>query len=57
MPESERIAISTADAAKRLGVSDETIKRYIFGKQLEGFKLPGGHYRIWLDSIDKMTSS
>ena len=48
-------AVSTAEAARILGVSDETVKRYFIEKKLDGFKLPGGHYRIFQSSIDRMT--
>jgi excisionase family DNA binding protein len=34
--------ISPAQAAKRLGVSDDTVRRYIESGQLEGYRLGAG---------------
>ena len=50
----ERKAVTTLVAAQMLGVSDESIKKYLVSGKLEGFKLPHGHFRIFLDSIEAM---
>jgi excisionase family DNA binding protein len=38
--------ISVGAIAKRCGVSNTTVLRWINTKQLPAFKLPGGHFRI-----------
>ena len=38
--------ISVGFIAKRCGVSNTTVLRWINTKQLPAFKLPGGHFRI-----------
>ena len=40
------MAISTGEAAERLGVSDNTIREYLRKGFLDGVKLPTGHYRV-----------
>lgn len=37
-----------------LAVSDESVKRYIQNGKLEGFRLPGGSYRVFTSSITAM---
>jgi len=38
--------ISVGGIAKRCGVSNTTVLRWINTRQLPAFKLPGGHFRI-----------
>ncbi len=38
--------ISVGFIAKRCGVSNTTVLRWISTGQLDAFRLPGGHYRI-----------
>jgi excisionase family DNA binding protein len=38
--------ISVGFVAKRCGVSNTTVLRWIGAGQLSAFRLPGGHYRI-----------
>ncbi len=38
--------ISVGFIAKRCGVSNTTVLRWINTRQLPAFKLPGGHFRI-----------
>lgn len=45
------MAISTGEAAERLGVSDNTIREYLRKGQLSGKKLPSGHYRVDEQSV------
>jgi excisionase family DNA binding protein len=55
MDETEsRQVLSTTQAGKLLSVSDETIKRYLAAGTLKGFKLPGGYYRVFRDSVDAL---
>lgn len=38
--------ISVGFIAKRCGVSNTTVLRWISTRQLPAFRLPGGHYRV-----------
>ena len=38
--------LSVAKVAIELGVARITVRRWLKAKIIEGFKLPGGHYRI-----------
>ena len=38
--------ISVGFIAKRCGVSNTTVLRWIYTRRLPAFKLPGGHFRI-----------
>jgi excisionase family DNA binding protein len=49
-----RAVLRMGDVCERLAVSDETIKNYLDSGRLEGFKLPGGHWRIYSDSVDAL---
>ncbi len=46
MLEQEERLLTVAEAAKRLGLCIETIRRYIAKGILPAMTLPGGHYRI-----------
>jgi len=50
----ERPVLTTTEAGKILGLGDEAVKRYLQAGRLEGFKLPGGHYRVFADSVEKL---
>jgi excisionase family DNA binding protein len=43
--------ISVGFVAKRCGVSNTTVLRWISTGQLSAFRLPGGHYRIERDNF------
>jgi len=47
-------ALSVSEAARALGVSVDTIHRWMDDGTLEGFRLPSGHRRILLSSITKI---
>lgn len=51
MPEPIKDLLTTTEVCNLLRVSDETVKTYILSGKLEGFKLPGGHFRIYADSV------
>jgi len=51
MPEPIKDLMTTTEVANLLEVSDETVKSYILKGKLEGFKLPGGHFRIYSSSV------
>lgn len=44
--------LTTTDAANRLGVSDETIRRWAASGRLRHVKLPSGHRRFAAADID-----
>jgi excisionase family DNA binding protein len=54
MAETVRSVLTTTQVAERLQVSDETVKNYYVNGDLEGFRLPGGHLRIFADSVAKI---
>jgi len=47
-------AVAVSEAARALGVSIDTIHRWMDDGTLEGFRLPSGHRRILLSSIEKI---
>lgn len=49
--------ISTGRAAKRAGVSDETIRRAIKRGRIPATETPGGHYRVEEKDVDKSMAS
>ena len=44
----------TSTAAKILGVTTHTVRNYLDAGKLEGFALPGGMWRVYRDSLDKL---
>ena len=42
----EAQSYSTADIAKRLGISPQTVQRWVDSGRLKAWKTPGGHRRI-----------
>jgi excisionase family DNA binding protein len=54
MPTPKQEAVSTKTACKMLGLSDESVKRYIMAGTLRGFRLPSGHFRVELSSIEEL---
>lgn len=47
-----RTSYSTADVARRLGVSIPTVQRWVDAGRLKAWKTPGGHRRIDAESAD-----
>jgi excisionase family DNA binding protein len=45
---------STADVARRLGISIPTVQRWVDAGQLKAWKTPGGHRRIDADSAERL---
>lgn len=43
------------DAAKVIGISYPTIKKWIYEGKIESVKTPGGHYRILGKEIERLT--
>ncbi len=51
---SKREFISTAQAARQLGLSLGTVQNMVEAGALSGWKTAGGHRRIWQDSVDAL---
>ena len=49
--------LTTTQAAKRLGLSVATIQNMVRGKSLQAWVTPGGHRRIYLESILNLDKS
>jgi len=49
--------MSTRDAALCLGVSVRTVQLWVENGSLEAWKTPGGHRRIYRQSVDKMLAA
>ena len=43
--------LTTGDVGRLLGVTQETVRKYIADGDLCGFKLPGGQYRVNLSDL------
>lgn len=48
---------STVEAARRLGVSAQTVQRWVDGGQLRAWKTVGGHRRIEVASVDALLAA
>jgi excisionase family DNA binding protein len=46
--------LTTGQAAKLLGVSRSTVMRHIDAGSIEGYRLPGGHWRIRRADLEKI---
>lgn len=49
--------LGIAAGSKILGVDVKTLERYIDRGQIEGFKLPSGHRRVFIDAIERAMAS
>ena len=49
--------MSTRDAAQSLGVSVRTVQLWVENGSLEAWKTPGGHRRIYRQSVDSMLAA
>lgn len=49
--------IPVSQAAEALGVSSESIRRYLKQGQLRGFQLPGGTWRVDSESVDELIAN
>ena len=48
-------SLKPKDAAKLIGISYPTIKQWIYDGKIEAVKTPGGHYRIPLKEVERLT--
>lgn len=46
--------LSFREACAALGVSRYTLLRYLESGQVDGFRLPGGHWRIRRESVERI---
>ena len=46
--------LTTRETAELLGVTQQTIKNYIYAGKLKSVKTPGGRYRIYRSDIIKL---
>lgn len=46
--------LSVAEVAIELGVACITVRRWLKAKIIEGFQLPGGHYRIPTSEVHRI---
>lgn len=47
-------SITVTATAQELGVAKQTVYRWIASGQIRTFRLPGGHFRIPLDELERM---
>jgi len=50
----QRKSITTAQAAKRLGVSPQTVQKWVDAGHLPAWKTMGGHRRLDSEAVDRM---
>ena len=50
----EKPILTTRETAELLGVTQQTIKNYIYAGKLKSVKTPGGRYRIYRSDIIKL---
>jgi excisionase family DNA binding protein len=50
----QRKSITTAQAAKRLGVSPQTVQKWVDAGHLPAWKTMGGHRRLDAEAVDRM---
>lgn len=48
--------LSTGDVARALGVTINTVKRWVRQDEIEAVMLPGGHYRIPRQELERLRS-
>ena len=54
MKKPERALLTSAQAAKLLGVSYSTVKQWIYRKRIRSVRTPGGHHRIPASEIRRL---
>ncbi len=55
--ESSRLGLSTSEAARHLGVSLSTVRRWSDAGHLRGYRTPGGQRRFTVEQLDEFLSS
>lgn len=54
MPDYPAETVSVSEAARRLSLTADIVRRAVDTGQLDAIRSPGGHRRIIVDSIDRM---
>ena len=54
---SSRLGLSTSEAARHLGVSLSTVRRWSDSGHLVGYRTPGGQRRFTLEQLDAFLAS
>lgn len=49
--------LSVAEVAIELGVARITVHRWLKAKIIDGFQLPGGHYRIPISEVHRIQAT
>ena len=52
-----RLGLSTSEAARHLGVSLSTVRRWSDAGHLRGYRTPGGQRRFTVDQLDAFLES
>jgi excisionase family DNA binding protein len=52
-----RLGLSTSEAARHLGVSLSTVRRWSDAGHLRGYRTPGGQRRFTVDQLDRFLES
>jgi excisionase family DNA binding protein len=54
---SSRLGLSTSEAARHLGVSLSTVRRWSDAGHLRGYRTPGGQRRFTIEQLDEFLLS
>ena len=54
---SSRLGLSTSEAARHLGVSLSTVRRWSDSGHLRGYRTPGGQRRFTIEQLDEFLGS
>jgi excisionase family DNA binding protein len=54
---SSRLGLSTSEAARHLGVSLSTVRRWSDSGYLRGYRTPGGQRRFTIEQLDAFLAS
>ena len=55
--QSSRLGLSTSEAARHLGVSLSTVRRWSDAAHLRGYRTPGGQRRFTVEQLDEFLAS
>ena len=55
--ETSRLGLSTSEAARHLGVSLSTVRRWSDAGHLRGYRTPGGQRRFTVEQLDEFLAS
>ena len=55
--QSSRLGLSTSEAARHLGVSLSTVRRWSDAGHLRGYRTPGGQRRFTVEQLDEFLRS